>query len=82
MLKIKDDIDLKELEKFGFWEHEITCFSTKNALNKKCRYEWCNGKIKIASGNRHIRIIASGSPNAIDEIYDLIKADMVEKVEE
>ena len=68
MLKIKDSVDLKELEKFGF------------------RYiwgtTWVNDKFRINNNTRKIRIITNGSPYNIDAIYDLIKADMVVKVEE
>lgn len=83
MLKIKDNIDLKELEKFGF-------------KNKKEKYEWyeyknkfieitiflnleneCENKILFILTNQYNRNYAN-----IDILYDLIKADLVEKVEE
>lgn len=68
MLKIKDSVNLKELEKFGFR------FIYGNW--------WYNDKFRINSNTRKIRIVTDGSPYKIDAIYDLIKEDMVEKVEE
>ena len=107
MLKIKDDIDLKELEKFGF--EKIT------RKEKTHNYLWKNGKEAyyteelyfISNGINSIEILESRTnsdwthPNSIREIYifkddydmgiskriletlyDLIKADLVEKVGE
>ena len=74
MLKIKDGIDLKELEKFDFekidenwyqigsgWEAHITV-----RTDRKINFggEWWDEDFDL-----------------MDLIYDLIKADMVEKVE-
>lgn len=71
MLKIKDDVDLKELEKFGF------------KLNGKGQYEkrytliYKNRKISGRSGDRaHSKIYIAY------ELYDLIQAGLVEKVVE
>ena len=85
MLKIKDDIDLKQLEKFGF----------------KPKYDEDTGKIKryekekiTIHGIRFIDIIKKNSGwivginnnemriNVFDfsTLYDLIKADLVEKL--
>lgn len=84
MLKIKESVDLKELEKFGFdyndkykeyWKiicegRRGQCFSI--TINED-RYLW--GFAEGADG--------SGEESYIDDtLYDLIKADMVEKVEE
>lgn len=76
MLKIKDSVDLKELEKFGFREERNVGYESN--------IYWILEKDKI------IRIAMNGQTenmllkdNAICScIYDLIKADMVEKVEE
>ena len=68
MLKIKDNVDLIELKKFGFTKYPYDDY-------------YRNGKIRVNS-RRNIRIIAKGSPYDIEVIYDLIKADMVEKVVE
>ena len=74
MLKIKDNVDLKELEKFGF---------------KKYEYGYCTEDtyvpIKPPNGYESNREICENShestPTYADTLYDLIKADLVEKVE-
>lgn len=80
MLKIKDNIDLKELEKFGF---------TKGTYyySKKIEYEYYQVIIQIILDTKHIYIkndyfdgdYACFVPN---DIYDLIQAGLVEKVED
>lgn len=89
MLKIKDSVDLKELEKFGFELNEIYGW----------RYEYKNSDNLIPSGDpimkpyidinvvtlvdKILYIHANTHMVKIpDVIYDLIKEDMVEKVEE
>ena len=77
MLKIKDNIDLKELEKFGF------------ELEKRNKQYWeyrnKKGTIHYVFMSRKMSIYMDKYPdtyNANDVLYDLIKADLVEKVEE
>lgn len=88
MLKIKDNVDLKQLEKFGFIRLE------DDSRNHK--YSWkrvLDGgfyEIYIARDNRlsfylesyfqfnYLRI----KEKLFDKIYDLIKADLVEKMED
>ena len=72
MLKIKDNVDLKELEKFGF------------KLNYRGQYE--TNSLVVFKKNRHISG-TSGSGGrtqsvkfSADTLYDLIKADLVEKI--
>ena len=66
MLKIKDDVDLKELEKFGFhYDEWDKVYETKNFTIKK---------------NRSIAVHNGGNWHRNDVLYDLIKADLVEKV--
>lgn len=72
MLKIKDNIDLKELEKFGF-----KYYSQYN--------EYRLSKVEILSVNCKNRAIwISGYFKTfvylLDDVYELIKADLVEKV--
>lgn len=81
MLKIRDEIELKELEKFGFRERRKGRI-TKNGVVYCKNNDYTTGKTTVAGGNKHIRIIACGSPNNIDEIFDLIQAGLVEKVVE
>lgn len=75
MLKIKDSVDLKELEKFRFKYYEkercyyIDCYGASIAirLDRKIDFEdeWWDDDFE-----------------QMDILYDLIKADLVEKVKE
>ena len=82
MLKIKDEIDLKELEKFGFKLYE----------NEKSQYWFNNRGIEIKGdkvtrkglcrrqiSNPHY---FGHDKHTFDVLYDLIRAEMVEKVVE
>lgn len=64
MLKIKDDVDLKELEKFGWNEYET---------------QYSKGKFTIQK-NRHIRSRAGNQWNGLDDLFDIIQSGLVEKV--
>ena len=69
MLKIKDNVDLKELEKQGFEYRKYFYYN----------YEYEKWGIRVESSTRKIDAL----PGAyIDLLYDLIKADLVEKVED
>ena len=74
MLKIKDNVDLKELKKFGFEEY------TKE-------YQlFCGGEILcIYKDDRKMYIETQNmwdiAEDSFGVIYDLIKADLVEKLE-
>lgn len=71
MLKIKDNVDLKELEKFGF-------------VNEKFAYvkSSFNNLVTIYDDKIIDFRVMSSMHNDIDIIYDLIKADLVEKVDD
>ena len=71
MLKIKDNVDLKELEKFGF---------KKIYYYKACVLESEDGKQDIIFDYKTRKLLFCNW--GYDTLYDLIKADMVEKVEE
>jgi hypothetical protein len=78
MLKIKDNVGLKELEKYG-----IKYFNEDSEHIEGCEYECENknmeyGYMLIPQYNREIRVGGSG----IDLLYDLIQAGLVEKVKE
>ena len=79
MLKIKDDVDLKELEKFGFEEDELQYFYygfTEPNPNSEIRI-YVNIETKEISTGFDSYV----SPYRIhDKIFDLIKAGLVEKV--
>lgn len=83
MLKIKDDIDLKELEKFGFMEY-LSCDDGKKYY---CIYDIFIGEdkfIKQDDGLNYCRdkFEHKFNDDEIGLIYDLITAGLVEKVEE
>ena len=72
MLKIKDNVDLKELEKFGlekkqgFYEYEK---------------EQEKGFIFIGSHTNIVFCMTSNSGMSGDILYDLIQTGLVEKIE-
>ncbi len=76
MLKIKDSVDLKELEKFGFVEDDDWyCF-------KSTGY----GEITIHISSRTINFedewYGSDFDKPMETFFDIIQAGLVEKVEE
>ena len=77
MLKVKDNVDLKELEKFGFkYEEEYMGENEENLTKfyyKDGFYVFVDDK-KFDDDGYGIR--------DVDIMYDLIKADLVEKVDE
>ena len=77
MLKIKDNVDLKELEKFGFTYYENGNYK----IYQKGRL--FNQYMSVELKNRILEICTTDD-RGIDEntLYDLIKADLVEKVED
>lgn len=81
MLKIKDSVDLKELEKYGFYNQK-PCLEYYFKEIRIDTYDLI--QYTIATKNRIIQINTyDGYDEPLDNtIYDLIKADLVEKVEE
>ena len=69
MLKIKDNVDLKELEKFGFGKYEFDYI-----------FGVCNDAIYIDIMNRSLEVCISADYCIEDLLYDLIQAGLVEKV--
>ena len=83
MLKIKDNVDLKELEKFGF-QKGYKFYSIDNTIIRI---------VAVVNDERDLIIQYSDSAwwdfnywylndYNQDKVYDLIKADLVEKVDE
>ena len=72
MLKIRDDVDLKELEKFGF-KQEYNYRTGENDGNYYC------SSFKVCK-NRHILPYNGTNQNRYDKMFDLIQAGLVEKV--
>lgn len=74
MLKIKDNVELKELKKFGFWKWENTwgVYTKKNIIPT------------IEDADLFLyeydRVIIFSEDSDLNILYDLIKADLVEKV--
>ncbi len=86
MLKIKDNIDLKELEKFGMkYNGGSECWCME--------YNYCILTIYDSDKEICLNLIETGfdslwkeyeklNNQALGILYDLIKADLVEKVDE
>lgn len=75
MLRIKDNINLKELKKFGFLEAEQYYYPKED----------CVVELRISKTDRRLYIIAYDLEydviiEDIDLLFDLIKAGLVEKV--
>ena len=88
MLKIREDVKLEELEKLGFVDDEI--YGKKVKVKKMMTKEKWNAEIvEIDLITRQLQIFIDDeyyenytNSDTLDFIYDLIKADLVVKVEE
>ena len=88
MLKLKDSVDLNALEKYGFVNDEI--YGRKIKVKKMMTKEKWNAEIvEIDLITRQLQIFIDDeyyeiytNSDTLDFIYDLIKADLVVKVEE
>ena len=72
MLKIKDDVDLKELEKFGF-KLDNNEWYTKNNNGFIIYIKPLSRKITLKTYEGSLR-------ENVDILYDLIQANLVEKI--
>jgi len=79
-LKIKDNVDLKELEKFGFKYFINGCGTYGYSYDTGYGFVTIIEEDKEFSECRDERRIPKSIP--LDILYDLIKADLIEKVEE
>ena len=79
MLKIKDNVDLKELEKYGF-----SYYDCKTSCYYGCCGKWTDKIDYFVNNARFISVYVKDKKTTfdLDTLYDLIKADLVEKVEE
>ena len=79
MLKIKDNVDLKELEKYGF----ITNMRGQYIKTRNINGAYCY-TLYITPTHHYIQFKTYGditiAGSLQDTLYDLIKADLVEKV--
>ena len=88
MLKIRDNLELKELENYGFVDDEI--YGRKVKVKKMMTKEkWNAETVEIDLITRQLQIFIDDeyyeiytNSDTLDFIYDLIKADLVVKVEE
>lgn len=80
MLKIKDNVELKELEKFGYEEYDIG-LNEPYIIYRKYLKPYISIDILV---DGVITKNNDDNPGIIknEEIQDLIKADLVEKVED
>ena len=85
MLKIKDNVDLKELEKYGFTFFENGCGTTGYA------YDTIKGSITIIEKDREFNNeyiderkipVSQALMCNLELLYDLIKVGFVEKVDD
>lgn len=80
MLKIRDDVDLKELEKFGFrFRKDYDCYV-------RYYFKVGNAETLVDKKSKIIRnyddsFTQFGIPSDEELLEDLIKADMVDKVD-
>ena len=88
MLKIREDVKWNVLEKYGFVDDEI--YGRKVKVKKMMTKEKWNAEIvEIDLITRQLQIFVDDeyyeiytNSDTLDFIYDLIKADLVQKVEE
>jgi hypothetical protein len=78
MLKIKDNVDLKELEKYGFKIHKTKEWYCYDVDKRTDLFVKPLTKQIIFTAYDY----ATKDVTNIDVLYDLIKADLVEKVDE
>lgn len=79
MLKIKDNVDLKELEKFGFEKTEYSYIRNYNREDYTITIEIEFNRRIYIENDFYDNDYACLIPNVI---YDLIQAGLVEKVED
>lgn len=77
MLKIKDSVDLEGLEKFGY------IYKEQPGSGARKRYELLNDfDVYVYIDDRILHFNRFNCSHQMDTLYDLIKANLVEKVEE
>lgn len=93
MLKIKNNIDLKELEKYGFELYKNFYYDDDEITKLDCYLFDCNDNrtyVRVDVKTKEIALhsgLFGDSPEyyfdtQLDVLYDLIKDGLVEKVEE
>ncbi len=80
MLKIKDNVDLKELEKFGF-RYLDDFYYFKNERKRNVGLVIYKDNYKTKGFDRCLKFVTMDT-QSLDSVYDLIQAGLVEKVKE
>lgn len=76
MLKIKDNVDLKELEKFGLKKSYLDYTKKSTIANDYLMVDIKHRVIYIDTDDKD----SGDCADLLDTLFDLIKADIVEKV--
>lgn len=81
MLKIRDDVDLQELERFGFEyrENKKLPYNSVYEWNDMLQVKGSNEQIYIRAFDRRELVVNSDCGIAIEKLYDLIQANLVVK---
>lgn len=86
MLKIKDNVDLEELKKFGFKGVSFDRNKFYGLVFERFIEDTLIYKVVITANHKYIQIrdgeFANISGSLQDLLFDLIQAELVEKVEE
>lgn len=80
MLKIRDNVDLKELEKYGFYDNNWGSY-IKNVEVREGRYSK-NVNISVRKETKEIEMYVPFWSKYLDCLYDLIKDGLVIKVDD
>ena len=81
MLKIKDNVNLKELEKFEFTFDNYHNFYSKEVYMSDCRLVVDADRV-LCYDNNSDADMTYHSCQLLDEVFDLIQAGLVEKIKE
>lgn len=79
MLKIKDNVDLKELEKYGFEYNEKYSYY-EDGYDKYDVTIYILTKDRLLNCSTPFDYNVEDTTTHLDTLYELIKADLVEKV--
>lgn len=83
MLKIKDNVDIKELEKFGFIEKRKYIRKENLAIEKQTKNILIQATNYCPYGDKKLLNNKNGLMIYVDDtLYDLIESGLVEKAEE
>ena len=84
MLKVKDNVKLEELEKYGFKEDRWKCYVKTICEGRRGQ----SFELIISSNSRVLEGFSNGADGSGEEgyldntLYDLIKDGLIEKIEE